>query len=442
MPPARPSRNRPATVAPPWYRTHRGRRWVSAAILLTAYLATPFISVVGQPLLGFDRHTLRLYVGGVGLWMDDLFLVLLATLLLVALILLLTVWLGRVWCGWACPQTVVLDVRDQLQRLFRVRGRDGRAMRLAKRGVVEGVFFAVTLVGTTALLWYFYPPAEFFADLVARRLPLWVWTTWVIFFALFYGELLWLGRRFCTRACPYAKLQGVLFDRTTLVVEYDRTRDPDCIDCKKCIKVCPTEIDIRDGLQVECIACGECIDACDEIMAKVGSPPKLIQFTFGSTSEPRRRVLRPAVVAMAIACLALTVTLTRVAIARPAVGISVLRDRMHLFHVARDGRLMNSYTAAIENRTGEPQALTLWIDGLDGLELITPSNPVTVAAGEVRKVRFTLVQRDWRPLGEGSHAVTLHLLTTAEPPVEADAATTFTVPDTADDFDAHPPSKP
>jgi len=411
-------------------------------VLLTAYLATPFISVGGRPLFGFDRHTLRLYVGGVGLWMDDLFLVLLATLLLVALILLLTVWLGRVWCGWACPQTVVLDVRDQLQRLFKPRGRDGRAVRLAKRGAVEGLFFIVTLVGTTAFLWYFYPPAELFADLMARRLPVWAWTTWAIVFALFYGELLWLGRRFCTRACPYAKLQGVLFDRATLVVEYDRTRDPDCIDCKKCIKVCPTEIDIRDGLQVECIACGECIDACDEIMAKVGSPPKLIQFTFGSTGEPRRRVLRPAVVAMAVACLALTVTLARVAIARPAVEVSVLRDRTHLFHVARDGRLLNSYTAAIENRTGEPQALTLWVDGLGGLELITPSNPVDIAPGDVRKVRFTLVHRDWRPLGQGSYPVTLHLLTAEEQPVAAAATTTFTVPGPDDGFTAPTPPTP
>jgi polyferredoxin len=323
---------------------------------------------------------------------------------------------------------VVLDVRDQLQRLFRIRGRDGRAVRLAKRSAVEGLFFAVNVAGTTAFLWYFYPPAELFSDLVARRLPEWVWATWAIFFALFYGELLWLSRRFCTRACPYAKLQGVLFDRATLVVEYDRTRDPDCIDCKKCIKVCPTEIDIRDGLQVECIACGECIDACDEIMAKVGSPPKLIQFTFGSTREPKRRVLRPAVVAMAVACLALTVTLARVAIARPAVAVSVLRDRNHLFHVARDGRLMNSYTAAIENRTGEAQALTLWVDGLAGLELVTPSNPVTILPGDVRTVRFILVHPDWRPLGEGSHPVALHLLTAEETPVEAAAATTFIVP--------------
>jgi cytochrome c oxidase accessory protein FixG len=416
------------TVAPPWYRTHRGRRWAFAAAILAAYLVTPFISIGGQPLLGFDRHALRLYVGGVALWMDDLFLVLLATLLVVALILLLTVWLGRVWCGWACPQTVVLDVRDALQRLFRIRGRDSRAMRLTKRGAVEGIFFVVTLIGTTAFLWYFYPPGEFFGDLTAWRLPGWAWATWLILFGLFYGELLWLGRRFCTRACPYAKLQGVLFDRATLVVEYDRTRDPDCIDCKKCIKVCPTEIDIRDGLQVECIACGECIDACDEIMAKVGSPPKLIQFTFGSTSEPKPRVLRPAVVAMAVACVALTVILTRVAIARPAVEVSALRDRMHLFHVARDGRLMNSYTAVIGNRTDVPQVLTLWAEGLAGLELITPSNPVTVAPGTVRKVRFVLVHHTWQPLAAGDHPVKLRLLTEADPPVEATTATTFTVP--------------
>lgn len=442
MSPVRPTRKRSAAAPPPWYRTHRGRRWAFAAALLATYLVTPFITIGGGPMLGFDRHALRLYVGGAALWMDDLFLVLLATLLLVALILLLTVWLGRVWCGWACPQTVVLDVRDQLQRLFRIRGRDGRALRLTKRGAVEGLFFAVTLVGTTAFLWYFYPPAEFFADLVARRLPAWAWATWAILFGLFYGELLWLGRRFCTRACPYAKLQGVLFDRATLVVEYDRTRDPDCIDCKKCIKVCPTEIDIRDGLQVECIACGECIDACDEIMAKVGSPPKLIQFTFGSTSEAQPRVLRPAVVAMAVACIALTVALTRVAIARPAVEVSALRDRMHLFHVARDGRLMNSYTAVIENRTKVPQDLTLWADGLDGLELVTPSNPVTVAPGTVRKVRFVLVHHAWHPLSVGDHPVTLRFLGEEQPPVEAVVATTFTVPTAGEGFTADAPRPP
>jgi cytochrome c oxidase accessory protein FixG len=435
-------RTKSRTVAPPWYRTHRGRRWAFATTLLAIYLVTPFISVGGRPLLGFDRHALRLYVGGVALWMDDLFLVLLATLLLVALILLLTVWLGRVWCGWACPQTVVLDVRDLLERLLRIRGRDGRAVRLTKRGAVEGMFFLVTLVGTTAFLWYFYPPPEFFTDLTAWRLPGWAWATWLILFGLFYGELLWLGRRFCTRACPYAKLQGVLFDRATLVVEYDRTRDPDCIDCKKCIKVCPTEIDIRDGLQVECIACGECIDACDEIMAKVGSPPKLIQFTFGSTSEPKQRVLRPAVVAMAVACVVLTVALTRVAIARPEVEVSALRDRMHLFHVARDGRLMNSYTAVIENRTEAPQALTLWADGLEGLELVTPSNPVTVAPGTVRKVRFILVHHAWHPLAAGDYPVTLHLLSEAQHPVAATAATTFTVPTPDEGSNAERPSSP
>jgi cytochrome c oxidase accessory protein FixG len=326
----------------------------------------------------------------------------------------------------------VLDVRDQLELLFKIRGRDGPALRLAKRGAVEGLFLLLNVVGTTALIWYFVPPGEFTQMLLTGTLPAWVGVTWVVLFGLFYGELLWLGRRFCTRACPYAKLQGILFDRATLVVEYDRTREPDCIDCKRCIKVCPTEIDIRDGLQVECIACGECIDACDAIMAKVGSPPKLIQFTFGSTSEPRRRVLRPTVVVTAAGTLALLVALVQAAAGRAPVAVSVLRDRGHLLQVARDGRLMNSYTAAIENRTTAPQALTLWVEGMDGLELVTPSNPVTVAAGAVHRVRFVLVHRSWEDLSPGSHPVTLQMLTGEEPPVRAEAATAFTVPAASD----------
>ncbi len=430
MPPA-PARRRPAPKAPPprWYRTERGRRWAVAGLLLALYCATPFIEVGGHPLLGFDRQTLRLYVGGVGLWLDDLFIVLLAALLAVALILLVTVWLGRVWCGWACPQTVLLDLRDQLRALFPVRTADGRAVRLAKRVAVEGAFLLLNLVVATTFILYLVPPRELGHYLATATLPFWVGATWGTIVLLFYGDLLLLGRRFCTHVCPYAKLQGVLFDRATLVVEYDRTREDDCIDCKRCVKVCPTKIDIRDGLQVECIACGECVDACDEIMRKVGTPPKLIQFHFGSTSAPPPRVLRPQVVVLAAACVCLTAALVHAAIGRAAVEASVLRDRYHLFHVAKDGRLMNSYTLVAENRTAEPVALTCWVEGVEGLELVIPHNPVTVKPGAVRKTRFVLVLPAGHPLAPGNHPVTLHLMTAEAEPITADAATAFTVPE-------------
>ena len=419
----------PKPPPPPWYRTERGRRWAVAAVLLAAYFATPFIDIGGHPLLGFDRHTLRLYVGGVGLWLDDLFIVLLATLLAVALILLVTVWLGRIWCGWACPQTVILDIRGQLRTLLKIRSRDGKALRWAKQVVLETAFLLLNLAVATTFIFYLVPPKETVHLLATGTLPFWVWATWGALFTLLYGELLALGRRFCTHVCPYAKLQGVLFDRATLVVEYDRTREQDCIDCKRCVKVCPTEIDIRDGLQVECIACGECIDACDEIMRKVGTPLELIQFNFGSTSTPPRRILRPQVVILALACLCLTAALVHAAVGRAAVEASVLRDRYHLFHEAKDGRLMNSYTLVAENRTAEPVALTCWVEGIDGLELVIPHNPVAVQPGAVRKTRFVLVLPAGHPLPPGNHPVTIHLMTAESDPITVAAATAFTVPE-------------
>jgi len=413
----------------PWYRTERGRRWAVASCLLGLYFVTPFVTVGGRPLLGFDRTTLRLYVGGVGLWMDDLFLVLLAVLLGVALILLFTVWLGRVWCGWACPQTVILDLRDQLRALLRVRSRNGQAVRLAKRSTAELLFLLFNVAGAATLVAYVIPPGEIVARIRDNTLPFWAWATWGVTFTLLYGELLGLGRRFCTRVCPYAKLQGVLFDRATLVVEYDRTRMADCIDCKRCVKVCPTEIDIRDGLQVECIACGECIDACDAIMAKVGREPRLIQFHFGSTSAEPARVVRPAVVVLAVACVALTIGLVHAAVGRAPVEVSVLRDRFHLFHVAQDGRLMNSYTLVAENRTGAPVALTGWVEGIDGLELVLPHNPVSVAPGAVYRTRFVLVLVAGHRLAPGNHPVTVRLMTAESEPIRVAAATAFTVPE-------------
>jgi len=326
-------------------------------------------------------------------------------------------------------QTVVLDIRDQLRALFKVRSSDTRTRRSIKRGAVELLFLLLNVAACTTFVWYLVPPAEFLHLLVRHALPFWVVATWGAAFTLFYGELLWLGRRFCTRACPYAKLQGVLFDRATLVVEYDRTRASDCIDCKRCVKVCPTEIDIRDGLQVECIACGECIDACDEIMRKVGSPPKLIQFHFGSTSSPPRRVLRPQVVVLLGVCLALGAALVHAAVGRAAVEVSVLRDRYHLYHVAKDGRLMNGYTLVAENRTARPVALTCWVEGVEGLELIIPHNPVTVGPGSVRRTRFVLVLPADHTLAPGNHPVSVHLMTAEAEPIQVTAATAFTVPE-------------
>src|SRR5512138_601703 len=276
----------------------RAWRWSAFAAQALLLLGLPFVRIGGESALRLDVPTGRLHAFGASLAVDEAFVVLAAALFLTALFLLLTLLLGRAWCGWACPQTVLGDLTLLVEPAPRGRRPWRRAAGFALTALVSAIV-AASLVG------YFVSPYDLAARLASGTLgPIVVWG-WAATAGVLFLDLAFLRQTFCATACPYAKLQGVLFDRHTLVVGYDARRDADCIDCLACVRVCPTRIDIRDGLQMECIACAACVDACEPIMRRLGRAPDLVGYFHGAPGG-RRRLLRPASLALgAMAAVAL-----------------------------------------------------------------------------------------------------------------------------------------
>jgi len=362
------------------------RRTAGAAQALL-FVGLPFVRLGGESALRFDVPSLTLHVLGASFAMNQFFVVLPATMFLVFAFLLVTVALGRVWCGWSCPQTILGD----LTRLVQPEAR--RRQRRWRRPAGFALVGLVSAVASAATLWYFVTPWEFLSRLAAGRLgPVLGWS-WAVLGVTLFLDLAFLRARFCATACPYAKVQGVLFDRSTLVVAYDERREDDCVDCGACVRVCPTGIDIRDGLQMECIACAECVDACTPIMLKLGRPTNLVGYFFGEPGTVRR-LLRPATLVLAAATtlslgatVAAAVQAGRATLDLVAVPASDFAPRL-----APDGRALNAYQVSLENHARAPVTVRL-AAAAPGLELQLRPAEVALSAGEHRRLRVVAEAR-------------------------------------------------
>jgi len=362
--------------------TRRFGPWRRRAGLVQAaiFLGLPFVTLRGESALRFDVPSLRLHFLGATLWMDEFFVLLLAILAAAFVFLLITFVWGRVWCGWSCPQTILGDLTASLAS-ERARKRPRRA-RLA---LAWGTVVLVSVLFSAATLWYFVTPYEFLSRLASGHLgPVLGWS-WVVLGGTLFLDLALVRGSFCATTCPYAKLQGVLFDRATLVVAYDGRRDAECIDCLACVRVCPTGIDIRDGLQAECIACAQCVDACAPILAKFGKPT-LVDYFFGAPGE-RPRLLRPVVVALSVAsALAVGGTVAAsVRAGRESLDLTAAFSSRFVPRLGPDGRVVNAYEVALENRGRGPVHLVLALSPERGEASVSPAR-VDLAAGEHRRV--------------------------------------------------------
>jgi cytochrome c oxidase accessory protein FixG len=228
------------------------------AVMLTAL---PFITINQQSILRFDIPTLKLYFFGTVLWIRELYLILGVALFFLLFIAFVTTTFGRIWCGWLCPQTVLLDLSQSIAKLFGIK---------SEKTVQKLLLLPFSALVAVTMIWYFVPPAETLQSLFVSTT---ITAFFVVLWIAVYLELAFLGRKFCTSICPYSMMQNMLFDKDTLVIEYDVSRDATCMKCDDCVKVCPVGIDIKKGLSSACIACAECIDVCKAINDKRHVPP-------------------------------------------------------------------------------------------------------------------------------------------------------------------------
>lgn len=387
-------------------------RWRIAMVVLTQliFYGLPWLQWNGRQAVLFDLAARKFYIFGMVLWPQDV--IYLAVLLVISAfsLFLFTAIAGRLFCGYACPQTVYTEIfmwverRIEGDRVARIR-LDEQPWNLHKIRVKATKHIIWVLIawwtGST-FIGYFAPIRELGSDLINFTLGPWQWF-WMVFYAFAtWGNAGFMREAVCKYMCPYARFQSVMVDDDTFVVTYDNVRgEPrggrsrkldhkeagmgDCVDCTLCVQVCPTGIDIRDGLQYMCIGCGACVDACDQVMDKMGYEPGLIRYTSGKAitdrmtqSQVRKRVLRPRVL-IYTTVLGLIIVAFLVALAtRTTLRVDVIRDRGSLGREIPGGLIENVYQLQIINASESPIELKLSATGLDGLNIATANERQSV----------------------------------------------------------------
>ena len=380
-------------------RYQRLRGWIAGPVLAGFFLL-PWLTIDGRPVVLFDLPARQFHLAGMTLWPQDLWL--LGWLLMLAAFALFTATtlIGRAWCGYTCPQTLWTQLFTMVERL--TEGERHQRLRLARapwslhklgRRTAKHALWLV-LAGFTALtvVGYFNPITELVARFTsASELASWP-MFWVLFLALAtYVNAGWLREQVCLYMCPYARFQSAMIDDDTLTVTYDarrgeprggRRRDADhntpelgdCVDCQVCVQVCPTGIDIRDGLQYECIGCARCIDGCDEIMARMGYAPGLIGYRSRKQSEgSASRLLRWRSLGYAGVTLGLCAAVVLGLLNRNPLAIDVLRDRGSLYRIDQSGLVINDYQLKIINKNNEPLRVSVALEGHETLRLLEPT---------------------------------------------------------------------
>jgi cytochrome c oxidase accessory protein FixG len=440
-------------------------RWALVFATQLVYYGLPWLQWNGRQAVLFDLEARRFYLFGAVLYPQD-FIYLTALLLISALALFLfTAVAGRLWCGYACPQTVYTELFLWLERKFE--GDRNRRIRLDasdwsfdkawRKSGKQLSWVALSLWTGLTFVGYFTPIRELVPAVAALELGPWQ-TFWIAFYSLAtYGNAGFLREQVCKYMCPYARFQSAMFDRDTLVIGYDAERgEPrgtrsrkiasraqglgDCIDCRLCVQVCPTGIDIRKGLQYECIGCAACIDACDGVMDKMQYPRGLIRYVTqnglaGHWSGRRMwaRVLRPRVLVYGAILGALTIALLSSLALRNTFRVDVVRDRATLARQVEDGAVENVYRLQVMNATESAQRFQLAVSGIAGIA-IAGATEVQVGPADARwaTVAVRIPHAAAAAAGPGAHPIVFRIRRAGaagvEPEQVADEKSTFVIP--------------
>jgi cytochrome c oxidase accessory protein FixG len=393
-------------------------RWFFVWLTQLIFYGLPWFNWNGRQAVLFDLAARKFYIFGIVLWPQD-FVYLAALLIICAYSLFLfTAIFGRVWCGFACPQTVYTEIFMWIER--KIEGSRSARIRLdrqttsinklSRKTAKHIVWGAVALWTGFTFVGYFTPIHFLSTEVMALTLGPWEWF-WVLFYSFAtYGNAGWMREQVCKYMCPYARFQSAMFDKDSLIVTYDSQRgEPrgahikaeisadkkfgDCIDCSLCVQVCPTGIDIRKGLQYECIGCAACIDACNSVMDKVGSSRGLIRFwtehaMLGrwSSAQIFRHILRPRVLIYSAVLLVIVAVFFGTLFIRTPFKMDVIRDRGAMGREVENGMIENVYRLQIMNTDEDMHHFRLSVEGIDSIHLDGAAEEIELGSTESRAV--------------------------------------------------------
>lgn len=349
-------------------------RIFSMSCVAILFFIIPWMTYKAKQAIIFDISTMRFYFFKFVFWPQDFVFFAILGIILILLLFAVTVYVGRVWCGFLCPQSVWIRFTNFILRY--VEGQRNARLKLDKKRYILSylykktlkhiLFFLISFITAITFLGYFVPILYIFNNMFSITYETWL-CFWIFFFTLLiYFNIYWFKEQFCFLVCPYARLQSVMFDENTLTIAYDEKRgEPrghrsknddkkllnlgDCIDCKKCVTCCPTGIDIRDGLQIECISCGACIDACNAVMEKIGYDKNLIKYA--RENSDKKIILNVRFLMYVIILLFLTIIFFYNLFNRELIQFNVTRSQVKLYNITHDNLIENFYVLKIVNKT-------------------------------------------------------------------------------------------
>lgn len=401
------------------------RRMISWPLLLICFI-TPWLTWNDLPLVHFDLVAKQFRIGSAIFWPEDLIVLTWAMLAGAFGLFFVAMVSGRLWCGFSCPQTVWTFLFIRLEEVIegsrhkrlKMDRRPWNLEKVLRKSVKHISWVSLSLWTGITFISYFYPLEAMANDFSASDLA-GMGLFWVLFIALLtYLNAGFLREQVCTHMCPYSRFQSVMSDKATLVVQYDEPRN-DCIDCKVCVHVCPTNIDIRDGIQLACIACGACVDACDSIMEKISKPKGLIAFRPGEATKKEALNLkqRPRLVGYALAFLLSFFLIGFQASNRDLVQLSLERDRNSLYRITANDEIENSFSLKMHNKTQQDMSIRLLIaDNTQGIKL--SQQTFNISAGQRQQfpllLSLPLPSEDSSSVAKISNKTAIHFEVIAE----------------------------